>query len=562
MKQLFSRSSLKRSFRKRLLLTTIVLILVPSLIFFIIYSLQFSSDIENRNIELQRTEMKNFTNYLNRTFQTMIINSEYIVSDSSIKQGLIGNYETRLLEKSEFYVRAKAIINNTASGDLRLRIYTENPYLFEYYFFNKMDRLQAAIPVDDYTAIMESGIRWISTIIEDQNGKKYISICRKFQITGNYAAILRTDVSFDMIKAAFNESFDATDSAIYYVDGAGRELMLSDTSYAGSGHTDTYEEKLDTGHTIRLKVSRLPVLKEIFRSYGLIMIIFLLVSGSLISITYFTIRRMTNSLDEFIAFLNTNSFRDIRVENDDEIAVIKRNFLSLLDNNENLYKENLEFLRRRKILELDLMQSKLNPHLLYNSLSVIRWKAVGNYDKETLELIDHLTSYYRAILNRGNNIITFGEELRLLGDYVDICRLAHHQDYQLIVACEDHVREVFLPKVLLQPFVENAVIHGLNGRAGEKIIRITAEIQDDHVMISIYDNGNGIPAATLGKLNQDAQDRSELFGYGIRNVTERVSSAFGSGYSIRFESEVNVYTNVTISFPILPKEELETLFNT
>jgi len=547
---------LKKSLKNKLLLITVFLTLFPTIFFLVVFSLQISAEIRDSNIEKNKNDLKNFTNHLNRTFQTMQINSEYIINDSSIRKGLMRNYDSGLIEKSEFYVSTRSIINNTALGNLRFSIYTDNDHLFEYSYFSKMDRLVSIISNEDFNEIMKTGTKWLSNFSQNQNTTSYLTLYRKFQMAGDYEAILRTDVSVDMIKIAYYESFFIDNSIISYLDGRGNEILISDSTINTSSITDTFEELLDNGHTVKMGVINIHNASGFFRDYGYILIILILFIGSFVSISFFTIIKITKSLEEFISVLNSNGLKGIQINDYEEIAIIKRKFLNLLDNNEKLYNENLEFIKRSNLLELDIMQNKLNPHLLYNSLSVIRWKAISNSDNETLELIDHMTTYYRAILSRGNNIIPLSEELNLLSDYVNICRLAHRQEYQMVVNYDEDIKNVYIPKTLLQPFIENSIRHGLNGKDGKKLIKISVITNIDKTIISIFDNGKGIPADKLIKLNENALEYTELSGFGINNVVERISNTYGENSSIRFYSEINKFTEVRLSLPILQKEDI------
>jgi sensor histidine kinase YesM len=247
----------------------------------------------------------------------------------------------------------------------------------------------------------------------------------------------------------------------------------------------------------------------------------------------------------------------IEIVQEDEISVIKQRFTELLIRNDQLHRQTLAAQQRGHQLEMELLQSKLNPHLLYNSLSVIKWTALRNKDDKTVKLVDSMNKYYRAVLNRGNNILTVRSELNMIGEYLKINEYAHSTRYGLSVCVGEEIQECLVLKHLLQPLVENAILHGLNGKEGEKQIQIRGFRQGDSLLLEVEDNGYGIDPQTIEKI-LSMNFKKEIGGYGLRNLINRIHTYYGPGADLTIDSEKGRYTRVTIKIPLLEGKELET----
>lgn len=195
---------------------------------------------------------------------------------------------------------------------------------------------------------------------------------------------------------------------------------------------------------------------------------------------------------------------------------------------------------------MDLLRSQLDPHTLYNSLAVMRLHACMNNDTETPVLIDTLVDYYRDILNKNRGTIsTLSKELSVIKKFIKISSISHEQPFILKTDISpDASRAECLP-MLLHPFIENAIIHGLSGLTRECIIEIRAWVSDSMLTIQIKDNGRGIAPNTLKNINEFDNNKK---GYGIFNSYKRLKIAYGDKCHLSIKSIQNEYTAVEISF--------------
>ena len=183
----------------------------------------------------------------------------------------------------------------------------------------------------------------------------------------------------------------------------------------------------------------------------------------------------------------------------------------------------------KKNIELQYVQSQINPHLLYNSLSILRWRSL-EYDEKFAEIIDGLSDYYRLSISKPNQVIKFREEIRLIKRYIELISFTKNKKYALNIDFSTELLDEDTFKHILQPFVENSVIHGLVETENPEI-NIFGAVKNNIIEIIIEDNGIGISSAALDGINKsDYQSLYESFG--VKNTLTRLKYFYGDDSSI------------------------------
>ncbi|WP_379129378.1 histidine kinase [Paenibacillus sp. sgz500958] len=204
--------------------------------------------------------------------------------------------------------------------------------------------------------------------------------------------------------------------------------------------------------------------------------------------------------------------------------------------------------------ELEVLQSQINPHFLYNTLnSVIRLAERGKTD-EVVTMIQSLSRFFRISLSKGKNIITVQEELDHVRHYLVIQSFRFKNKFRYEISAQEEVLQCQTMKLILQPIVENALYHGIEMMPDEGFISIRAELADKNVVITVRDNGLGMSQETLNGILTGGS-KSGGSGVGVRNVNERIGLYFGRGYGLSFESEIEEGTTVIIVFPALMEQK-------
>lgn len=227
-----------------------------------------------------------------------------------------------------------------------------------------------------------------------------------------------------------------------------------------------------------------------------------------------------------------------------ELVDLARQFNIMLDRIDQLMiavKEEEQNVRR---YELQALSSQINPHFLYNTLDTIVWMAEFNDSKRVVEVTKSLAKYFRLALNQGHEQISLKDEIDHVRQYLFIQKQRYGGKLQYEIDELSAYDNYQIPKLILQPLVENAIYHGIKEMNRQGMIRVSVSKNDTQLIVSIYDNGRGFVAsettnATLVRLG----------GVGLKNVNQRLQLQFGKSYHMEIKSEENTYTEIRLYFP-------------
>lgn len=207
-----------------------------------------------------------------------------------------------------------------------------------------------------------------------------------------------------------------------------------------------------------------------------------------------------------------------------------------------------------RAMELALLQSQINPHFLYNTLDTIIWLVETGKNEQAVEMVTSLSNFFRSSLSKGRDIITLGEEEIHVRSYLEIQQVRYRDILCYEIHVQPELRSCVLPKLTLQPLVENALYHGIKLRRGLGHILVDAAQEDGNVRICVRDDGAGMTPERLQQLRQSL-DAEEQIGFGLRTVYQRLRLLYGAQCSMELESEPNAGTAVTLRFPIRKEAE-------
>lgn len=234
----------------------------------------------------------------------------------------------------------------------------------------------------------------------------------------------------------------------------------------------------------------------------------------------------------------------IRSSDKDEIGALIHGFNSMTGTINNLINEVYEGKLSQKESEMRALRAQINPHFLYNSLSLINWKAIEYGQDDISSITLALSNYYRTSLNKGKNTLTVKQELSNMESYLNIQQIMHDNSFDVVMDIDENVLEYESLNLILQPLVENAIEHGidlLTDRRG--VITVVAKLHNGLIHIEVKDNGIGMPKETAHTFLT-----SESGGYGARNVNDRIRLFYGEQYNLKVSSDENG-TVITIEFP-------------
>ncbi|MBW5447204.1 HAMP domain-containing protein [Cohnella sp. CFH 77786] len=234
----------------------------------------------------------------------------------------------------------------------------------------------------------------------------------------------------------------------------------------------------------------------------------------------------------------------------DEIGELVENFNYMVGRMKVFIDEQYKLGQEAKSSELKALQSQINPHFLYNTLDLINWMAIQRSVPEISSLVASLSRFYKLSLNKGEEIISVADELTHVKLYVEIQNKRFSDAVSLHIDVDESVGDCRIPKITLQPIVENAILHGIREKSERKgVIFIYSYPDSEDMILVIQDNGVGIPEELVEAFNRGDSPEKTDGGYGVKNINHRLKLYYGEQYGLRFESQVGVGTSVEIRIP-------------
>ena len=239
-----------------------------------------------------------------------------------------------------------------------------------------------------------------------------------------------------------------------------------------------------------------------------------------------------------------------------EVGMLSDSLNTMIDKiNELLEQVKKEQIRLRKA-EFELLQSQINPHFLYNTLDTIVWLAEAGEQKKVVKMVGSLSEFFRTSLNQGKDIISIKEELQHVRSYLEIQQVRYQDILQYDIQVEEELYKYLIPKITIQPLVENALYHGIKNKRGVDKIIISGRREEDHFSILIEDNGIGISKERLSQVRAGVKNKVSTGKdiYGLYNVNERIHLNFGEKYGIIIESTYGEGTVVSVILPYMQEQ--------
>jgi sensor histidine kinase YesM len=534
------------TFRNKIFIAMVIAVVFPLLISFIIniyfkYTVIKSTELSKINIFLS-SEAK----YVEKLLYLGLFTANEISKNTAIynyvnlkkppsMEETYSFYEsfrnTNINEPSSSYSKIVEFSENRFNKEnIQIEIYSQNQYLVYSDFLHSFDQMDKNL----YNRIY--GTDGITLLLVDDN----IQIVKKLFLTDETPpVVLRIIYKNDIFKRKYDE----------YLDKNGDLFLKFNNSITYLNNQKFYEKD-----TIDLKVP-LEIYENVYVDANLcysfsqkaifsilayqlfdFFIIFILVIIAMVLASYFYTKFATFKLYKIIENISFYSSAFLSNKNSEFDFIDSK----IKDFNKKIFEEQVQ----KKILESRLLQESFNPHFLYNTLACLKYSNNDNINLVTV--IDELVNFYRKSLNRGEVFLLLDYELEIVKSYIKIQNFAYEKNVSLNINSEPHLNKTKIIKLLIQPFVENAFLHGLLDR-NDGIIDIKINSEYDTMVIEITDNGKGIPKQKIEDL---LTGNSPDIGYGIKNTINKIKTIYGEEYGVKIESELNVGTKIIINIPI------------
>lgn len=237
----------------------------------------------------------------------------------------------------------------------------------------------------------------------------------------------------------------------------------------------------------------------------------------------------------------------------DEIGMLGEGFNSLMDRINQLLDQVYAEQQQKRESEFKLLQSQVKPHFLYNTIETIISFIKLGMREQAMTAAKNLADFYRISLSRGNDIISIKEEIRLTENYLSIQKFRYVEYLDYKVEVDDTIYRFQIPKLTLQPLVENSIYHGLKQKTDKGMLIVRGYLENNTVKMEVYDNGVGMDEELIRRVLERSNPNQSDFG--LYSVNSRLKLLYGAQYGISIESKVNEYTNVTVTLPAIKAEE-------
>lgn len=235
---------------------------------------------------------------------------------------------------------------------------------------------------------------------------------------------------------------------------------------------------------------------------------------------------------------------------DDEMAMVTKGFNKMLDEINVLLNRVVEQTEREKNTEIKALQAQISPHFLYNMLNEIKALAKLGRTEEVSTFVISLGKLLRHSISFQEKFVTIKEDLLFLNDYLDLQKVRYENNFEVVIEIDESILNCKIPNLILQPIIENSIVHGLENKENNSILKITGSRDDKgRVKLEIYDNGVGVDEEYMQYINNTGKSSSLYGGLGLENVQKRLLLTYGSEYGIKIESEKGSYTKVIVILP-------------
>lgn len=538
---------------------------LPVMLLFWLSFLQMRSIIGDKEKMNLQSYLQQSVSSMDRTLDGYNSLSDYIAFDRTLAEVFSMEYGTPYEQYEQLTQKVDPILRSSSyfhGGMQRITIYTDNGMV-------KHDTTVAPVSeieeTDWYQKTLEHpGLNWFVNYQE-----KTLFSARKLSFSGvrEGVNILYMDVDYQKLFTPYAETL-ISECGLYITDQEGK-LVFEESRFSGKNQSYdlTYSEFLEqrnrgsTDYTILCEESNttgwtvwlyqpVGLAGEAMRPIGVMAGVTILICIFAAVLAYFITSGMVSGRIERLTCLMQEvqeGSMDMQVGSDDrdEIGMLYRGFGSMMKRIRTLINEVYLGKITQKEAELKALQAQINPHFLYNTLSLINWKALAAGEEDISRMTLAMSTFYRTALNRGRNVLQVEAELSNTRAYLEIQSMLHDGDFDYEIEVQPEILQCESLNLILQPLVENAIHHGIEEKTdGRGKISVRGWKEDNCVWFMVEDNGVGMEQKIADKILT-----MESKGYGVRNVDERIRLCYGEKYAMKVESVVGKGTKMTIHFP-------------
>lgn len=524
--------------------------------------------------------------YYNGDLQRILSNRDYAkempIDDRYREFRLLNNVfstaeNADLIYRTGIYLRGDIPYTNNAQHIMSLETLFQRSDYMRFIYTVRRNRYYFSPPVNIYTPGVDQPVRVVTLLrpVRTTDGSnRQICIAQVSVEVDEFLKVLSyahtTDGTFVYLVDEYRQLITTTDPVLY-------RQMKSDRLLPVNGNDETWT-KVEVGgrayYMLRRYISSacwtltamIPVEDVEEQSRYVTIVVVLLALMTLTAIVSVAIllansytRRLKN-LNGMIQRVRSGELAALQHQDkdSDEISELFDSFNRMTVELQNLMRAQYRSGKAVKSAELRALQAQINPHFLYNTLDLINWEAFEHDAPEISEIAQNLAKFYRISLNKGRQIVTIREELEHVRAYVGIENRHFDDAIFLHIDVPEEIEALGCINIILQPFVENTIVHGFaeNPERGVCNIRIEARREADDIIFTVSDDGPGMTEAQIQEIFEKNTTR-KASGYGVKNIQSRIQLSFGEAYGVTYKNTKEAGLTAYIRIPALTPEEAE-----
>ena len=534
------------------LITNLVLVLLLGSIFYF----SSSSLLIRKEISAKTEAIEKSGNYIELYMSKLTTLSQVISHDKGVYDYLKNKDETeknRILNiidntlSTDPYIKSIILIRKDGaviSNEKNVNMEVSSDMMKEEWYVNSlMNPMPVLNPLRKQSFSLDGMDDWVISVsreIADTNGENLgvLLIDVKYQALHGYLQNQETGKNSDIV------ILDEDNRIVYYKEipyDSSQEKYLKNLKNIEEGYnrkenTVTVKYPIKNTHWMLIEISYMQEIESLKNHFFEMIVISCLASlliTVLISIS--VLRRITKPIKELEQHMNNfnNDLSKINLKGDVSIEILS------LQNHFNEMIDKIKYLRE---YEINALYSQINPHFLYNTLDTIIWMAEFQDTEKVISITKALSNFFRISLSNGKEKIPLKEEINHIKEYLYIQKQRYEDKLEYKISIQEELENIEVPKIILQPFVENAIYHGIKNLDTTGIISIYSQIIENKIELIIEDNGIGFEAAKKQAL-------MKMGGVGIKNVNKRIQYYYGNEYGAKIDSSFKTGARIIITLP-------------
>ncbi|MEJ6950275.1 sensor histidine kinase [Natronospora cellulosivora (SeqCode)] len=564
--------------KHKLYLVYIFCVVAPIIIINLIFYLNMASNVKEIHINYYTSSAQRIAALIEKDLNFLISQANKIYLDQKLYEMLDVEYGRDLdyvetyfdYFMSYFYLHGESYhqINN-------MRVYTDNPGVLNSGVVRRIDK--QLINENWFQRVIDSPNK-IHIVYEESENRRdntvvtpisIIQVLDQYQGIDRYSKILKIEInSRNIMEIISTENIRGNVFLLY----DGNRLLFTDNNVMNNKDVTSFlnaskdrliknriNDNLKWDIVIVMNNDDLQIaLQEPRNSIILLTLASLFLSSFVLILIYRSFYLRLNSLSQHVRSMDQDDFdkQFIGSQGKDEIGNLINAFNRMVRKIKvlitDVYEAKLEQSEielEKKQAEVNALQSQMNPHFLFNTLESIRMRSLEKKEVETAEVIKYLARSFRRIISYKQEWISVAEELQYIEEFLKIQKYRFDSEFEYFLDIDSQVLNLRIPKLIIQPFIENACIHGIGGIEGNGELYLKLELIDDKLKCIIKDNGIGIEEDKLEQIYDIIKLKEERYNIGIQNVYKRLELYYGKNFEFKIDSKKGQGTVIILKIP-------------